>query len=220
MIIDKLFYFFYFKLRKIFTPIGDPSIDRFVKLSGKKVKVGAFTYGLEDIEILSWGENIEISIGRFCSIASGLKLYCGGNHRSDWFSTYPFGHVYPHLFNNKAISGTPVSNGNISIGNDVWIGRDVTILSGICVGNGAIIASNSHVVKDVLPYTIVGGNPAKFIKFRFSDDIVNKIHDLHWWNLDIHTLEKIIPYLCQQESDDIYYNLNMIDKILTIDKIV
>lgn len=218
MIIDKLYYFFYFKIRKILNPIGDPSIDRYIKLCGKKIKVGAFTYGIEDIEILSWGENIEISFGRFCSVASGLKLYCGGNHRSDWFSTFPFGHVYSQFFQIKPIVGTPVSNGNITIGNDVWIGRDVTIFSGICVGDGAIIASNSHVVKDVLPYTIVGGNPAKIIKCRFNDDIVRKIHDLQWWNLNVKELEKIVPYLCFQESDDVEHNLNMINKILYFKK--
>lgn len=218
MIIVKLYYYFYFKLRKFLIPIGDPSIDRNVNLCGKQIKVGAFTYGIEDIKILSWDEDIEISFGRFCSIASGLKLYCGGNHRSDWFSTYPFGHVYPNLFSIKPITGTPITKGNISIGNDVWIGRDVTILSGITIGDGAIIASNSHVVKDVLPYSIVGGNPAKFIKSRFNENILKKIHDLQWWNLDINELEKIIPYLCMQKSDDIDYNLNMINKILFIDK--
>jgi acetyltransferase-like isoleucine patch superfamily enzyme len=187
-------------------------------LRGKKVKVGAFTYGIEDIEILSWGENIEISFGRFCSIASGLKLYCGGNHRSDWISTFPFGHVYSQFFKLKPISDTPVSNGDITIGNDVWIGRDVTILSGISIGDGAIIASNSHVVKNVLPYTIVGGNPAKVIKSRFNDDVIKMLLDIQWWNLHICEIEKIITFLCFQESNNLEINLQSIKDILASNK--
>ena len=219
MIFQKISNFIYFKLRKYSNPIGDPSIDRIVKISGKNVSVGAYTYGIEDIGILTWDENIKITIGRYCSIASGLKLYCGGNHRSDWLSTYPFGHVYDNIIKIKPVNGTPISKGNITIGNDVWIGRDVTILSGVTIGDGAIIASNSHVVKNVPPYSIVGGNPAKFIKIRFNDQVVEKLLSIKWWNLDINEIKNIIPNLCLQENENIDENINIILNKLNIENI-
>ncbi len=90
MIFNKIYYFFYFKLRKLLNPTGNPTKDRLLRLSGHKVQIGAYSYGFEDTGILSWNEDVDISIGRFCSVASGLKIYCGGNHRVDWISTFPF----------------------------------------------------------------------------------------------------------------------------------
>ncbi len=214
MILQKIYYFFYFKFRKLMNPTGNPSIDRYVKLSGHKVRIGAYSYGFEDTGVLSWNENIEISIGRFCSVASGLKLYCGGNHRVDWISTFPFGHIHTKYIKVPPVNGTPSTNGNITIGNDVWIGRDVTILSGITIGDGAIIASNAHVVKDVEPYSIVGGNPAKFIKYRFDDNTIKFLLNLKWWNLRKDEIEKIVPYLCMQKTDNLIDNISNIEKVL------
>lgn len=218
MLLNKIYYFFYFKLRKLLNPTGDPSTDRFIKLSGHAVKVGAFSYGFEDTGILSWGEDIEIRIGRFCSVASGLKIYCGGNHRIDWMTTFPFGHMHSKYFNSSPVIGTPTTNGNIIIGNDVWIGRDVTIMSGITIGDGAVIASNSHIIKNVEPYSVVGGNPAKLIKYRFSEEIISKLLTLQWWNRSVPEIEKLIPYLCFQESMELEDNLNSIIKILEANK--
>lgn len=83
----------------------------------------------------------------------------GGNHRTDWLTTYPFGHIHKDIFTNFSGVGHPATKGSVVIGNDVWIGTNVTIMSGVSIGDGAVIANNSHVVKDVLPYSIVGGNP-------------------------------------------------------------
>lgn len=134
------------KIAKIFHLSPDVSKNREIILSGKSISIGRYTYGYENTEILTWNENIKISIGQFCSIACGLKLYCGGNHRTDWISTFPFGHMSSSETNIFPVYGTPSTNGDICIGNDVWIGRDVTILSGIKIGDGAVIAANSHVV--------------------------------------------------------------------------
>lgn len=204
----------FIKIRKILRPSTDPTKDRRILLSGKSISVGCYTYGYENTQIFSWDEQVDIIIGRYCSIAFGLKLFCGGSHRTDWITTFPFGHIHQQLMKIEAVKGTPKSNGNISIGNDVWIGRDVTILSGITIGDGAVIAANSHVVSNVEPYTIVGGNPAKKIKQRFSDEIISRLLLIKWWDYPIEKINHIIPFLCNQYGENISDNLTHIELIL------
>lgn len=119
----------------------------------------------------------------------------GGNHRTDWFTTFPFGHIYADELGSAAVPGHPSSNGGVTIGHDVWIGRDVTIMSGVTIGNGAVIAANSHVVKDVGDYEIVGGNPARLIKKRFDDDVIRELLALQWWNAPLDFIRRHIVTL-------------------------
>jgi acetyltransferase-like isoleucine patch superfamily enzyme len=134
----------------------------------QKVKVGNFTYGT--LDVLDFYYNNEfLEIGHFCSIASGVKFILAGNHHMDRLSTFPF-----NTFCGTGKKGEGYSKGPITIGSDVWIGFDAWIMSGVKVGQGAVIAARSHVVKDVPPYAIVGGNPAKVIKYRFDNDTVDK----------------------------------------------
>jgi acetyltransferase-like isoleucine patch superfamily enzyme len=125
------------------------------------VSFGDFTYGTPTV--FSWGEGTVLRVGRFCSIAGNVSIFLGGNHRSDWITTYPFGCL--KYFNKKP--GHPSTNGDVVIGNDVWIGCNATILSGVKIGDGSVIAANSLVTKDVPDYSIVGGNPAKVIRKDF-----------------------------------------------------
>ena len=124
-------------------------------------------------------------IGKFCAIAEGVTFIMNGaNHRMDGITTYPF-----HIFGGGWEKVTPAVQqlpfkGDTVIGNDVWIGQNVTIMPGIKVGDGAIIATNSTVTKDVDPYVIVGGNPARLIKKRFSDEMIALLMKLQWWNWD------------------------------------
>ena len=145
--------------------------------------VGRFTYGHDGIRIFDWGQGPVAKIGSFCSISGDSRFYLGGNHRSDWVSTYPFGNIYRDIFPNiKAGVG---KLGNIVIGNDVWIGHSATIMTGVTVGSGAVIAANSHVVKDVEPYSIVGGNPAKHIRYRFTPEQIASLLKISWWDWPI-----------------------------------
>jgi len=214
--IPYIFPYIFTKTRKILGLIPDVSKDREITLSGKSISIGRYTYGYENTEILTWNENVKISIGQFCSIACGLKLYCGGNHRTDWISTFPFGHMFESETNIKPVLGTPTTNGDIFIGNDVWIGRDVTILSGIKIGDGAVIAANSHVVSNVNPYSVVGGNPAKQIKQRFSAEVIEQLLKIKWWNYPIEKIEEIVPFLCNQNEKSISDNIKQIEVILGI----
>jgi acetyltransferase-like isoleucine patch superfamily enzyme len=142
---------------------------------------GKYTYGAENIIVHTWGEDYTILIGAFCSIAGNLQIFTGGNHNVSKISTYPFGHINKEVFNNPNINSEKKLGKDVIIGNDVWIGGNVTIMSGVNIGDGAVIAANSHVVKNVEPYSIVGGNPAQLIKKRFSDDIINKLLEIKWW---------------------------------------
>jgi acetyltransferase-like isoleucine patch superfamily enzyme len=167
------------------------------------VSVGRFTYGIDMMTVFSWGEGTSLTFGSFCSIANGLRVYIGGNHRTDWVSTFPFGHIFkPHLTDVK-VPGHPSSKGNIVVQNDVWIGAAATIMSGVTVGNGAVIAANSHVVKDVQPYEIVGGNPAKHISFRFPEPIIARLQELCWWDQPLEVIKKMIPLLMTTITDDL-----------------
>lgn len=147
------------------------------------MKVGKYTYGHNNIRHIFQGEfpNVNLTIGNFCSIASNLTIYYGhGFHDSKAISTYPFGYV---TFGKEKFNFGK-TNGDIVIGNDVWIGDNVTIMSGVKVGDGSILGTNSHIIKDVEPYSIVGGNPAKLIKYRFSDETISKLLKIQWWNWD------------------------------------
>lgn len=147
---------------------------------GGVVDVGEGTYGENHLIIHKWNSKTKIKIGKYCSIADSVHIFLGGNHDISAVSTYPFGTTSEELIGPR--EGHPKSNGDISIGNDVWIGSHVSIMSGIVIGDGAVIAAFSHVVKDVLPYEVVGGNPARHIKMRFDAESVEKLLKVRWWD--------------------------------------
>lgn len=125
-----------------------------------------------------------LKIGRFCSVACGAKfLFASANHTMRSLSTYPF----PIFFEEWGLDAADVADawdnkGDIAIGNDVWIGFEAVILGGVTVGDGAVIGARAVVTKDVPPYTIVGGVPAKPIQKRFSDEVISRLLKLQWWN--------------------------------------
>lgn len=140
-------------------------------------------------------------IGKFCAIASGVKFIMGSaNHRLDSVTTYPF-NVFGGSW--SRVTKTHLSElphkGDIIIGNDVWIGRESIIMPGVKIGDGAIIGAYSIVTKDVEPYSVVGGNPAKFIKYRFDKEMRELLLKFKWWNLENEKLLEIIPLLCNSD---------------------
>lgn len=164
------------------------------------MSVGKYTYGKPIVE---WkNENAKLVIGKFCSIGEPLTIYLGGNHRSDWVSTYPFGHIHQSTFDKFNGQGHPATKGDVTIGNDVWISANVTIMSGVTIGDGAIIAHNSHVVKNVEPYTIAGGNPARLIKYRFSPEHIEALLKIKWWDWPEDKINQLSPLLCNTDIDE------------------
>jgi acetyltransferase-like isoleucine patch superfamily enzyme len=190
-------------LRRIFGKGGgidlsatNPDSIRHTVVGGSEIEVGRFTYGLDLAIIREWGEGAPLRIGSFCSLAQGVTIFLGGNHRADWITTYPFGHIFQEQLNTEAPKGHPYTNGPVVIGNCVWIGTNASIMSGVTIADGAIVAANSTVTKDVGPYEIVGGNPAKLIRKRFDDETIQKLVELAWWSLDTVEINKIVSLLC------------------------
>lgn len=157
------------------------------------VKVGAFTYGVPNI--CDYKEGIKVEIGKFCSIGSGVDIMLGGEHNANLISTYPFN----MRFGRRDCKGHPLINGDIHIGNDVWIGAGTRILSGVTIGDGCVIGANSLVTKDILPYTVVGGVPAKEIRKRFQEDEIQELLDMQWWNWDYKKLYDAMPLIMSSD---------------------
>ncbi len=152
-------------------------------------KVGRHSYGVPTI-LATRGVKQKVEIGSFCSIAAGVLFLLSVEHRVDWFTTYPFNILW-----GVSIKGHPYSKGDIIVGNDVWIGQNVVVLSGVKVSDGACIGAGSVVTKDVPPYTIVVGNPARQVKTRFPPEIVSILLKLKWWDRPDNEIREILPVL-------------------------
>ncbi len=166
--------------------------------SDSRVSVGNFTYG--NPRLMIWSENERIEIGSFCSIGDNVTIFAGGEHNSHWVTTYPLRIAFGDNLANK--DGHPASKGPTRIGHDVWIGFGVTVLSGVTIGNGAILGACSVVTKDVPPYHIVVGNPARSIRQRFSDKHIKKLSDIQWWNWPIEKIKKNSHLLCDSNINE------------------
>ncbi len=158
--------------------------------------IGVGTYG--DPEIIAWNDETKLTIGKYCSLADNVTIVLGGEHRMDWVTTYPFSEL---LEEGRSFTGHPATKGDIIIENDVWIGMESLVLSGVTIGSGAAVAARSVVTKSVPPYTIVAGNPARVIRKRFDDSVIEKLLEIAWWDWPT---EKIIDALPLLLSPDIH----------------
>ena len=163
--------------------------------------IGDYTYGKPNV--YDWNEGSRLIIGRYTSIADEVTILLGGNHHTDWISTYPFPALSEYWPEGSSIQGHPWTKGDIVIGHDVWVGNGATIVSGVTVGDGAVIAARSVVTKDIPPYAIVGGNPAKIIKMRFPEEVVDTLREIQWWDWPELAIREHIPVLCSGDIDRI-----------------
>jgi acetyltransferase-like isoleucine patch superfamily enzyme len=180
----------------------NPASDYSGSIGKSRVTVGRFSYGIDNFKVLQWGEGAAFSVGRFCSIAKNVTVFLGGNHRTDWISTFPFGFMFTEQLGSEKFEGLPSSRGDVVIGNDVWIGDGATIMSGVTIGDGAVVAANSHVVKNVAPYSIVGGNPAVLIRNRFPQSTIEKLLTLKWWDLPTEDVRQLAPQLSGSPAEE------------------
>lgn len=138
-----------------------------------------------------------LSIGNYVCVASGATILLGGNHnhRSDWISVYPFPQTIQQSFESK---------GDTIIKSDAWIGMGATIMPGVTIGEGAIIAAESVVIKDVEPYTVVAGNPAKPIKKRFTDEEIEQLLEIRWFDWSDEEVDQAVPFIMDGDVSKLY----------------
>jgi chloramphenicol O-acetyltransferase type B len=168
---------------------------------GRLITVGRHTYGHKKITLRYWDDRAALTIGSFCSIAEGVKVFLGGNHRVDWVTTYPFSEFGYRWKTGRGIEGHPTTNGDVMIGSDVWIGAGATIVSGVTVGDGAVVAGQSVVTRDVEPYSIVAGNPAQLIRHRFPPEQVEQLLRIAWWEWSDERIEAAVPALMDDDIE-------------------
>ena len=160
----------------------------------RQFEIGRGTYGTPRIR--SWREGPTLRIGSFCSIAANAQIFLGGEHRTDWVTTYPFSQFWEEA---RHIPGHPRIKGDVVIGNDVWIGSDAIILSGVTIGDGAVIGAGAVVSRSVPPYAVVIGNPAQVVRNRFDDATIERLLALRWWSWDDAEIKRFLPLML---SDD------------------
>lgn len=169
-------------------------------LSEPYLEIGDFTYAhteyLEGEKLLkslvpySFGDQ-KLKIGKFCSIAMGVQFISPyANHQTHSFTTYPFWHIFSRPECLKPWVDEAQAKGDTLVGHDVWLGREAMILPGVKIGNGAVIAARAIVTKEVPPYTIVGGNPAQVLKYRFTADVIEELQRIQWWHWDLNKIRQ------------------------------
>jgi len=167
--------------------------------TGDNLQMGTYTYGTPKVIF----NDSKITIGKFCSISEEVGMLGGGEHHYWYPTTFPF----------KVLMNCPdkeiYTKGEIVIGNDVWLGHSAMILSGVTIGDGAVVGARAVVTKDVPPYAIVAGNPAKLIKYRFPPDAVEKLLKIKWWD---KPPEEIVDFYELLMQDDIYKFIEYFDE--------
>lgn len=156
-------------------------------------ELGAGTYGMPLVHDLNNGTTLKI--GAYSSIAKGVQIYLGGNHRLDWVTTYPFPAFLQEAVHIKSYD---VSRGDVIIGSDVWLCADCTILSGVTIGHGAVVAGNAVVTRNVAPYSLVAGNPAKHVKWRFDEATREALLKSVWWEWSEEEIRQNVEKLCSE----------------------
>ena len=182
-------------------------------IQNPNIIVGDYTYYDDFENVENFEKNIKyhfdfigdkLIIGKFCMIASNVTFIMNGaNHLTDSITSYPFA-IFGHDWSNAMEGKSYPTKGDTIVGNDVWIGYNSTIMPGIRIGDGAIIATNSTITKDVEPYTIVGGNPAKEIRKRFTEKETIKLLEIKWWNWTIEKITQNLKHLTDNNIDNLY----------------
>ena len=155
--------------------------------------IGAYSYGRPKVRFPESGRHL--TIGRYCSIADKVEILLGGDHRLDWVSTYPFAAMRGLFPDARAPQDYHASRGDVAIGHDVWLGSGCLILSGVTVGHGAVVAARAVVTRDVPAYAVVAGNPARLVRRRFDDAVVDALLAAAWWDLPHAAVTRLVPLL-------------------------
>lgn len=155
--------------------------------------IGAYSYGRPKVRFPESGRRL--TIGRYCSIADKVEILLGGGHRLDWVSTYPFAAMSGLWPEADAPEDYHTSRGDVTIGHDVWLGSGCMILSGVSIGHGAVVAARAVVTRDVPPYAVVAGNPARIVRHRFDAATIEALVAAAWWDFPHETVTRWVPLL-------------------------
>ncbi len=166
-----------------------------------QITIGAYSYGRPKVRFPESGA--KLTIGRYCSIADGIEIMLGGNHRTEWATTYPFPAMSGLWPDAAGLAGADVSRGDVVIGSDVWLGSQALILSGVGIGHGAVVAARAVVTRDVPPYAIVAGNPARIVRYRMSEEHISALLRSSWWLLPEAEIRRLIPTLLSERIEDL-----------------
>ncbi len=190
-------------------------------ITNPNIIVGDYTYYDDFEDVKNFEKNVKyhfdftgdkLIIGKFCMIASGVNFIMNGaNHLSESISAYPFA-IFGGDWKNAMEGKAYPTKGNTIIGNDVWIGHNVTIMPGIHIGDGSIIATKATVTKNVEPYSIVGGNPSQLIRKRFDTAQIQILLEIKWWDWDIDQITKHVSYLTDNKFEELLSIYNRIIK--------
>jgi acetyltransferase-like isoleucine patch superfamily enzyme len=183
------------KLYKEFISLRDKLKDEHnINYPYELAEFGDFTWG--NPQIMHWNQGTKLIVGKFCSIAPGTTILLGGQHHHEWLTTYSL-LFEPCLF----------TKGNVVIGNDVWIGSGAKILSGVTIGDGCVVGANACVTKNMPPYSISGGAPAKIIKYRFSEEKIQELLRIKWWDWKVEDICRIKDTLFSSNIEELveYY---------------
>jgi len=171
----------------------------------RNFEIGEWTYGQPIVVRL--GDCGKLTIGKFCSFAPGVQILLCAEHRLDWVTTYPF----PSFLEKAKFTSHLHSKGDVIIGNEVWIGTDALILSGVTIGDGAVVGARSVVTKDVAPYSIVAGNPARHLRFRFDDVTIKSLQSIAWWDWSISRIEDALPLFLSSDIEGFISKYEVMD---------
>jgi acetyltransferase-like isoleucine patch superfamily enzyme len=181
---------------------GTPEVPRFYRPQERfrqrypNYSIGLGTYGMPRVH--DWNEGTTLRIGSYCSIADNVQIFLGGQHRTDWVSSYPFPAYLPEAEHIKHFGG---SRGDVEIGSDVWLCANCIILSGVTIGHGAVIASGAVVSRDVPPYAVMAGNPAQQVRWRFDETTRTALLQSTWWDWPETEIRQITDKLCSDDLD-------------------
>lgn len=167
-----------------------------IRLRYPHYQVGVGSYGVP--EVFEFGDDTVLRVGSYTSIAAGVRILLGGEHRTDWLTTYPFPAMMKGL---EDIRDYAPSKGDVVIGSDCWICADAMILSGVTIGHGAIVAAGAVVSRDVPPFAVVGGNPCKFIRWRFEEHERELLLRSAWWDWPLDEVKSVARLLSSADLD-------------------
>jgi acetyltransferase-like isoleucine patch superfamily enzyme len=162
------------------------------------LSVGHRSYGEPQV-LLYPGDTAKVRIGRYCSIANGATFVPGGNHRTDWVTTYPLRAMLE--LPGALTDGHPATKGDIVVADDVWLGAECRVLSGVTIGAGAVVGLAAVVTTDVRPYAVVAGNPAREVGRRFGDSVVEALLQIAWWEWTDEQVEARVGELCSPDIE-------------------